>query len=185
MDNLTIKSDKSIYEFGSGWDVSIFDDWSQFKDLNAFPFHSKGCDLIAMSGRTLWIVEAKDYCYKTARPKPEPKELAEEFALKIVGTLHTIMAVAKWGTGDNVQFAQRALECSDIKVCLAIELPTHKRGNDAAASYLVAVKDAVKGYTRKLGIKRPVISSSISAQGVPWTRTQDPAFRHIRLGAPD
>lgn len=178
----TIRSDKSVYHFDSGWEVSIFDEWKQFKKLNSEPFHSKGCDLVALKGESLWLVEAKDYCYETAHPQPKPGELARAFAQKIVGTLHTLMVVAKWSSGENAEFAQRALRCTEIKICLAIEIPTHKRGKKNVAVALAGLRQEIAKVTQKFGVKKPVISNSlVNSGGVPWVRKQDPEFRHIRL----
>lgn len=166
--------DGSYFVFPEGWELEKLDDWPEQNTLNSAPFHSKGCDLVALHQDELWLVEAKDYTYSGARP---PSDLAQQVGLKMFHSLAILHSVAKWGTGPKRQFSAKALAASNTKLCLAVELPDGGRKLQTIARPLADLRAALKGVTRKLNEFHPVVSNSMTGVLVPWQVRRDPDKR--------
>lgn len=170
--------DGSFFVFPGGWELEKLDEWPEQKKATRPPFHSKGCDLVAMKDGELWLIEAKDYTYPGAEV---PDDLADKVGLKIFHSLAVLHAVARWGEGNRQEFSTRALACQDARVCLAVELPDGGRRLMGVATPLAGLKDKLKRVTRKLNVHRPVVSNSHRLNGVPWKIRRDPRTRDAHL----
>jgi len=170
--------DGSVFTFPSGWQITKIDEWPEQKKLTSPPFHSKGCDLIAMDGDVLWLIEAKDYTYPGASA---PDDLAEVVGVKAFHSLAVLHAVARWGSAPNQQFSEKALQCREARICLAVELPDGGRKLMALATPLAALSLKLRKITRRMNVHRPIVSNSHQPNGVPWTISRDPATRGRHL----
>lgn len=166
--------DGSFFTFPDGWELEKLDEWREQQKVTQPPFHSKGCDLVAMRDTTLWLIEAKDYTYPGAKV---PDDLADKVGLKVFHSLAILHAVARWGVGSRQEFSVRALACQEARVCLAVELPDRGRRMIGVATPLANLKNELKRVTRKLNVHRPVVSNSHMMNGVPWKIRRDPRTR--------
>lgn len=176
----TLQEKDVIFAFDGGWEVEKFDEWPEHKALNRFPYHAKGCDFVAHDGRHLWLVEVKDY---TRDARTAPPDLPQEVGVKAFHTLATIHAVARWGLDPHREFCTRALACTELSLCLSVELPDKGRKLMGVAKPLADLKDELARVTRPLGCHRPVVTAALltshtHARGVPWKAHRDPATRH-------
>lgn len=169
-----VEVDGSFFIFEDGWQVEKIDEWSEQNKLTGQPFNSKGCDLVAVNGNDLWFIEAKDYTYPGASV---PDNLAETVGVKMFHSLAVLHATAKWGNGDHAEFSSRSLNCSNAKICLAVELPHGGRRMMGVEKPLADLKDGLKAVTRKLMVTKPTVSNSFVPSGVPWTVRRDPSTR--------
>lgn len=161
----SVEVDGSIFTFPSGWELAKIDEWPEQKRLTRGPFNSKACDLVALSGSVLWIIEAKDYTYPGAKV---PADLAETVGVKVFHSLAILHAVAQWGSGDHQQFSSRAVSCTDARLCLAVELRDGGRKLIAVQTPLAALRDKLRKVTKMLNVSHPVVSNSHCPNGVPW-----------------
>jgi hypothetical protein len=166
--------DGSFFVFPDGWELEKLDEWAEQKRMTQAPFHSKGCDLVAMSDGALWLIEAKDYTYAGARV---PDDLADQVGLKIFHSLAVLHTVARWGEGERQKFSSKALACQSAHVCLAVELPDGGRRLMGLARPLADLKTQLKRVTRKLNVHRPVVSNSHQLTNVPWEIRRNPEAR--------
>ena len=167
--------DGSIFSFEEGWQVEKLDDWPEQQKLTAEPFCSKGCDIVAVKDKSLWMVEVKDYTYPGAKP---PSNLVETVGLKVFHSLAVLHAVAHWGGDERRRFSRMALRCRRARVCLAVELPDNGRGLQGVEQPLAHLKADLKRVTKRLNIHGPVISNSRLPNDVPWHVRRDPTTRH-------
>lgn len=172
--SMEIEVDGSIFTFPDGWELEKIDEWREQRKLNGRPFHSKGCDVVAISGTDMWLIEVKDYTFPGASV---PDDLAETVGLKVFHSLAVLHSTARWGDGAHQEFATRALACTTARVCLAVELPDGGRKLLTVATPLSNLKSALKPVMKKLNVHRPVVSNSHLPGDVPWTVRRDPATR--------
>ncbi|GAA1456550.1 hypothetical protein NE857_33400 [Nocardiopsis exhalans] len=166
--------DDSFFVFPDGWELEKLDEWVEQKRVTQAPFHSKGCDLVAMRDGTLWLIEAKDYTYPGARV---PADLADQVGLKVFHSLAVLHTVARWGEGERQKSSLRALACKTAHVCLAVELPDGGRRLMGVGRPLADLRMKLKRVTRKLNVHRPVVSNSHQLNDVPWEIRRNPELR--------
>ncbi|MDE3724658.1 hypothetical protein PWG71_24990 [Nocardiopsis sp. N85] len=166
--------DGSFFVFPDGWHVEKLDEWPEQKQATQPPFHSKGCDLVAMKDGILWLIEVKDYTYPNARV---PDDLAEKVGLKFFHSLAVLHAVARWGQDSRREFSAAALACREAHVCLAVELPDGGRRLIGVQTPLANLRAGLRRVTRKLNVHRPVVSNSHRMNGVPWEIRRNPETR--------
>ena len=97
--------DGSVFSFEDGWDVTKYDEWPYFRNvLNPIKDPEgggmRGCDIVALHGDDLWLIEAKDYAYKDAKV---PHVLVAIVAEKVMDTLAGLHA----GTRDEHELRDR------------------------------------------------------------------------------
>ncbi|XKK41606.1 hypothetical protein HFP72_15640 [Nocardiopsis sp. ARC36] len=177
---MTVESevDGSLFIFPDGWELEKLDEWPEQRKMTQAPFHSKGCDLVAMKDGNLWLIEAKDYTYAGAKV---PEDLAEKVGLKFFHSLAVLHTVARWGQGSRQKFSEQALSCRQAHVCLAVELPDGGRRLMGIEKPLAEIKTKIKHVTRKMNVHRPIISNSHQSNNVPWhiRRNPEARIRHI------
>ncbi|SHJ91764.1 hypothetical protein SAMN05421803_111101 [Nocardiopsis flavescens] len=169
-----VQVDGSFFTFSDGWELEKLDEWPAQKLATQAPFHSKGCDLVALKDGELWLIEAKDYTYPGARV---PDDLTDKVGLKFFHSLALLHVVARWGEGSHREYSLKALACRRARVCLAVELPDGGRRLIGVATPLAGLQDKLKRVTRKLRIHHPVVSNSHRTNGVPWEVRRDPGTR--------
>ncbi|MCK9872216.1 MULTISPECIES: cysteine--tRNA ligase [Nocardiopsis] len=173
-----VEVDGSFFLFPDGWELEKLDEWPEQRKATQSPFHSKGCDLVAMKDGTLWLIEVKDYTYPGAGV---PDDLAEKVGLKFFHSLAVLHMVARWGQGSRRDFSLAALAFPEARVCLAVELPDGGRRLIGVATPLAGLKDKLGRVTKKLNVHRPVVSNSHMMNGVPWEVRRNPATRRGRV----
>lgn len=57
--------DGTFFTFPPNWQTEIFDEWPQYKRATG-ELELRGCDVLALDGQDLWIIEMKDYTYDGA-----------------------------------------------------------------------------------------------------------------------
>ncbi len=176
----TLQEKDVVFAFDDGWHAEKFDTWPEHTALTRAPYHAKGCDFVAHDGRSLWLVEVKDY---TRGTRNAPHDLAQQAALKAFHTLATIHAVARWGVDPHRAFCEKALACTELSLCLSVELPHKGRRLMGIAKPIADLTDELTRAARPLGCHRPVVTAAVltshtHARGVPWKAHRDPATRH-------
>lgn len=179
-----LEADGTVFTFPDGWEVSKYDEWSYFRnalskiqDPAGKALH--GCDVVALGGDALWLIEAKDYAYPRARV---PKNLVAVVAEKVMDTLAGLHA----GTRD--EHAEREMCCKAVRarklyVALRIDLPgaqPHaRRGRQAAAQQTMANyrQQPDRSLRRVVNGKVHVITGREDPPTVPWTARWSEAGR--------
>ncbi|WP_462417169.1 hypothetical protein [Kytococcus sp. Marseille-QA3725] len=173
--------DGTILTFPAAWDLLAFDDTPEYSDARGFGI--KGCDVVAIDGDDLWLIEVKDYTYPGARP---PQDLPDEIVRKVIGTMGLL---ALWSrapeVSDRMGFGRRAMACSSIRIALHVEFPDKGRGRALLMKPLSDQKDRLVTKARKpLRVHKHdvVVTSSLApAPGAPWTGRRDPDTRERHL----
>ncbi len=111
--------------FPDGWNITKYDDWAFYRNRFVDACGgNKAVDFLAYDpqGRTLWLVELKDY-RQFRRTKDAKLSLCDEIALKARDTLAGIFA-AKVDTAHADQpYAAKALDSAKLRVVLHLEQP--------------------------------------------------------------
>lgn len=173
----TISIDGTNFAFPADWRILPFDDTQGFKTASGQGI--KGCDLVAIHGRTLWLIEVKDYTYPEATIPPE---LAKMVCQKVNGTLGLLHSWARNKSSSEVlDFARDALGVSELRAALHIELPP--RDPTLLAQPLATHKDRLLAAgKRSLRIdKWEVTSTLLPSPNTPWKSMRDPATRHRHI----
>ncbi|CAL9509267.1 hypothetical protein SUDANB121_03616 [Nocardiopsis dassonvillei] len=166
--------DGSLFTFPDGWELEKPDEWPEQRRATQSPFHSEGCDLVAMKDGVLWLIEVKDYTYPGAEV---PDDLAEKVGLKFFHSPAVLHMVARWGQGGRRDFSLAALACPETRVRLAVELPDGGRRLIGVATPLAGLKDKLRRVTKRLNVHRPIVSDSHVMNGVPWEVRRNPGSR--------
>lgn len=172
----TVVVEDMLFTFPGDWEVEDFDSWygqgHGTKPLTDKPFNAKDCDLLALEGDRLWLIEVKDYTYPGKKIDPN---LPRDFALKVFHTMARLVANAYFGTHHKQEFCKRALRVEQIKVALAVEA----RGNKTTLYKALAdLNDLVEAECRKMKIARVVIANSqVPSTQFSWTQKRLPETR--------
>ena len=154
--------------------MSIFDEWPQFSDTTRFG--NKGCDVVALDGEDLWLIEMKDYTYPGAGA---PGNLHDKIGLKAAGTMAVLFAQAR--THQDSAAKDFALSCAGVKrihLALHIQPKTGGRPQRYHAPLLQPHLDKLKQISRALGLHKAHVTSTLSPHAnTPWSAYRDPADR--------
>ncbi|WP_147681523.1 hypothetical protein [Actinomyces ruminicola] len=171
-----LEVDGVVFSFPDGWEVSKYDAWPYFRnalskiqDPAGKALH--GCDVVALDGDHLWLIEAKDYAYPEAIA---PKDLVAVVAEKVMDTLAGLHA------GTRAEHAEReiclkAVKTQRLSVALRIDLPgaqPHaRRDRQAAAQQTMAnyQQELRKSLRRVVNGKVHVITGREDPSTVAWT----------------
>lgn len=168
--------DGSVFSFPDGWEVSKYDEWAYFKnvlekivDPNGRGLH--GCDIVALDGSRLWLIEAKDYAYREARV---PQNLVAIVAEKVIDTLAGLHSGAK-NEHDHQDFCHRAVHMSRLGVALRIDLPgaqpnANKMAKEAAIKAMADYQQEFRQVLKRVfndGVY--VVTGREDDAVVPWT----------------
>lgn len=167
--------DGSVFSFEDGWDVTKYDEWSYFrnvltrlKDPTDRGLH--GCDIVALDGDDLWLIEAKDYSRKDAKA---PHVLVALVSEKVMDTLAGLHAGTR-DEHDHSQFCRRAVQARRLYVVLRIDLPGAQphaaKGRQAkAVTAMVDYHQALRKKLRRVVNGRIyVVTGREDSPVVPW-----------------
>lgn len=168
-----ISIDGTFFAFPDDWRILPFDDTREFRTASGQGI--KGCDVVAIDGRTLWLIEVKDYTYPEATIPPN---LATMVCQKVNGTLGLLHSWSRNESSSEVlDFARASLRASELRVALHIEL--RPRDPTLLAQPLATHKDRLRAAGRRpLRIDRwEVTSTLLPSPNTPWTSQRDPDTR--------
>ncbi|PHP53328.1 hypothetical protein [Actinomyces ruminis] len=171
-----LEVDGASLSFPDGWEASKYDEWPFFRNtlskvLDTAGKALHGCDIVALDGEHLWLIEAKDYAYQEAKV---PKDLVAVVSEKVMDTLAGLHA----GTRDEHterETCRKAVRARKLYVALRIDLPgaqPHaRRGRQAAAQQTMANyrQEFRKSLRRVVNGKVHVITGREDPPTVPWT----------------
>lgn len=170
-----IDVDGTLFTFPSDWRVSTFDTWKQFTRLAGW-LGIQGCDIVAIGGDTVWLIEVKDYTYDTAEP---PEDLDETVARKAIGTMAVLFAQARSSSHSEANsVAAACTTATRIELALHINVRTEGRASTHLQSVLAPIQQQLKRTKKRLGISRALVTSNFHSSA-PWHARRDPATRHL------
>lgn len=174
-----IEVDGTLFAFPGDWALVKFDELPQFVKA-AGGLGLKGCDIAAVDGDRLWIIEVKDYTYPDAKI---PSDLADTVGLKAVGTMAMLYSLERQHADSGAKtFALAASRTTSIVLALHIDVPDGARGARHAAGPLIAMKQHLHRVGRTLGLSRAIITSTLVRDDrAPWTARRDPRTRSRHL----
>lgn len=115
--------DGNRFTFADDWTVFVYDEWSFYRrKLTAAPLNARGCDLVAVDGSTLYLIEAKDYTRPAGTTMPSVEDLADRVVTK---AFHTMAGLASgaFNDGEQRETCRRALSCTTAVMTLSVEPP--------------------------------------------------------------
>lgn len=169
--------DGSIHEFPDDWQVITFDESPTYRPVSGIGL--KGCDVVGVSGQTLWLIEMKDYTYAGANP---PSDLAQTVVWKAVNTLGLLAFWSRWpAESEMTSLARAAIACPQVNVGLHIELK-HGRKKIPSADPLAAQLQRLKAVGKPLRANDFVVTSSLHpSPKAPWSSRRDPSTRDLHV----
>lgn len=172
-----IHVDGTYFMFPDGWRVDAFDEWPQFQKA-AGALGLKGCDVVALDGDELWIIEMKDYTYANA---DQPLDLAKTVGLKAAGTMALLYALARTSADSEAkEFAVRCASSTRIHLALHIDVKDGGRGQKQIKPLLPPLKDMLRRYQKALGLHKAHVTSTLApSPSTPWTARRDPETRSV------
>lgn len=173
-----VEIDGTIFSFPEDWRVEVFDEWPQYRDISGTG-HIHGCDVVALDGSRLWMIEVKDYSYPGAKA---PENLDEVLLRKAVGTLALLSALGRSQNQSPAQdFSIASLRAQEIYLTLHVE-PAAQRPRRMAAGPLMAYSQKAEWAARRLHLAKGFVTSSLTPNHrTPWTSRRDPATRGAHL----
>jgi len=162
MSEVEVEVDGNRFVFPASFEIEVYDEWNFYRKLTAAPLKAAGCDLVALSADTMYLIEAKDYSRPDSKKWPGVGKLADAVTVKGFDTLAGILAAAKSG-GMHEAFGQKAVSRERFILCLSVEFPATDR---LAQTYRPALKDAIARKAKYLRSQPLVVSNATS--GKPW-----------------
>lgn len=107
--------------------VEKYDEWSHYKNKfkNACG-GSKAVDFVVVQGKSLWLIEVKNYRQSDKTESPKLEKLSKKIALKVKHTLAGLAHAALIAEDHHEKnSARHALACSSMQIVLHIEQPDH------------------------------------------------------------
>lgn len=143
----TIIEEALAFDFPAGWRAAKYDKWKFY--LNHFQNvcgAAKGVDILAIHpDGCLWMIEVKDY---RAGPRQKDLELVEEVVIKVRDSLAGLAAARLRATDESeIEMANRALRCNDMKVVLHLEQqakPTRLHPVEDVSKLLLKLKQLLR-----------------------------------------
>lgn len=167
--------DGRFFTFPKHWSIALFDEWPQFKGLTG-KYSIKGCDVVALDGDTLWLIEMKDYGYPGA---DLPSDLWTTMGKKAVGTLALLSSLGRSeNQSDARDFARACIDAKQIRIALHIEVKASVKSNQVKAQ-LRAYKNKLNKVKSDLHLSKAFIYSS-HIDTTPWSNRVDPSTRSER-----
>lgn len=166
--------DGTYFKFPDTWQAEIFDEWPQFRATTELGV--KGCDVLALDGQDLWIIEMKDYTYSGAK---QPEDLHETVGLKAVGTMALLYSLTRSVSDSGAK--QFAIKCSSsvrIHLALHVEMKDGGRKGKQTKAMLMPLLGKLKKTQKSLGLHKAYVTSTLEpSPHTPWTSRRDPATR--------
>lgn len=170
-----VNVDGTLFTFPEEWDVAIFDEWPQYQ-APAGALGLRGCDVLALDGETLWIVEMKDYTYAGARP---PEDLTRIVGSKAAGTMALLFALQRAiAQSEAAEFARGCAGVKRIHLVLHMDIKDGGRKRKHIEPILMAVQGKLKHAQKTLGLSKSFVTSTLAPNpGTPWTARRAPETR--------
>jgi hypothetical protein len=112
------------FAFPAGWEVSKYDGWAFYRRHFQKTAASKGVDILALGprpGKTLWMIEVKDY---RRNPRTKKIPIHDEITRKVRDTLAGILAATvRASVAQEQKFAQQCVRARNLRVALHLEQP--------------------------------------------------------------
>ncbi|HLQ81708.1 MAG TPA: hypothetical protein VK122_11515 [Brachybacterium sp.] len=168
--------DGTLFTFPEDWDVTVFDRWPQYQ-RPAGALGLLGCDVLALDGETLWIIEMKDYTYAGARP---PDELTRTVGGKAAGTMAVLFALQRAEAQSNAaQFAQGCAAATRIHLALHVDIKDGGRKSKHIEPMLATLQGKLRQVRKALGLSKCYVTSTLAPHAsAPWSARRDPDTRH-------
>lgn len=166
--------DGTYFTFPRGWQTAIFDEWPQF--VATTDIGLKGCDVLALDGTDLWIIEMKDYTYDGAK---QPQDLHTTVGLKAAGTMAVLFALTRNAADSPAKdFALKCSSSTRIHLALHIEVKDGGRGEKQVKAALPPLLGKLKKTQKALGLHKAYVTSTLApSASTPWTSRRDPSTR--------
>jgi len=164
---VTVDVDGSVFVFPDGWEAEVYDTWPLVGALSGGALAAKACDVVAIGGDTLYLIEAKDYTRPAGTRPPPLEDLARTVAKKGFHTLGGLLAGSKLDS-DKQHFCQRAVACTRIELCLSVELPADKGLLLRQGSTMVNLRELLIREARSF-LRHKALVVSHQHGVVPWT----------------
>lgn len=164
--------DGNTFDFDASCLVEKYDDWTFYRKRimgSVAPGAATGCDLVVVSGSTLYLIEAKDYTNPPGTRMPPIQELAARVSTKGLHTLAGLLAGARRVDLPERDFCRAALSCTRIVLCLAMEPPGKANGWLWSEKILSDVATVLRRRVRFLDARPIVLANRSSHHDVPWT----------------
>lgn len=176
--NTMLKIDGTFFQFPEGWETTVFDEWPQYLKP-ASSLGLKGCDILAINGGTLWIIEVKDYTYPDAK---QPEDLATVVGQKAIGTMALLYALQR-SKNDSaaVRFARACTVTTEIKLALHIEIKDGGRKERQVRPLLMSLEQKLQNIGKMLHIKAHVTSTLAPNPAAPWEFQRDSTTRGVHV----
>lgn len=170
-----INVDGTFFEFPESWLISQFDTAPQFKAASG-PLGIKGCDIVAIDGSTLWLIEMKDYTYEEAS---QPQDLAQVVGQKAAGTMSMLYALERTENESSAKtFAQACKSTQRIHLALHIEVKDGGRKAAQILAVLAPLKEKLQSSQKALGLSKAYVTTTLAPNAAtPWSSRRDPATR--------
>lgn len=172
---VSITVDGNIFTFPADWEVEQYDTWDFYAKIGGGHVAAKACDLVAIGGATLYLIEAKDYTYPVGTRPPSLSDLSRTVAQKGFHTLAGIFAGARYDQPQQ-EFCRRALACHQVELCLSVEFPEDKGLLFRQRTFLMDIRELLVRDARPFIARRPLVVSNKTG-GAPWTSSRDPSRR--------
>ncbi|GAB2492980.1 hypothetical protein GCM10027063_35850 [Promicromonospora xylanilytica] len=168
--------DGTYFTFPAGWRTQLFDELPQFKRTTWLGI--RGCDVVALNGDELWLIEMKDYTYPGAH---EPNDLAVVAGTKAAGTMALLYALARADSDSTAR--DLAIACSGsarIHLALHVDVRDGGRGAKEIEPVLMPLLDKLRRAQKALGLHKAHVTSTLApSPATPWTARRDPATRPL------
>lgn len=170
--------DGTYFTFPHGWHTEIFDEWPQYGKVKNLGI--KGCDVVALDGDDLWIIEMKDYTYLGANP---PDILHQTVALKAVGTMALLYALARSASDSPARdFAIKCSANTRIHLALHVEVKDAGRREEQVQAVLAPLLQKLKKTQKALGLHKAHVTSTLApSSNTPWTARRNPETRGLHV----
>lgn len=109
-----VRVDGTYLSFPAAWRVSVLDEWPQYRKP-AGEIGLRGCDVVAVDGQTLGLIEMKDYTYPGTTP---PRDLSTVIVQKAAGTIALLFALQRRDATSEAATSARACHDTTRRPCI-------------------------------------------------------------------
>jgi hypothetical protein len=167
--------DGTFFKFPPSWQTEVFDEWPQYKRA-AGELELRGCDVLALDGQDLWIIEMKDYTYEGAS---QPQDLHKTVGQKAAGTLALLFALSRTAADSPAkEFAIKCASSTRVNLALHVIVKDGGRREKQIKAVLLPVKQKLDRSKKALGLHKAHVTSTLAPNAnTPWSARRDPHTR--------